>query len=57
MLRTILALAVLGWPGACSGLTLIGDGRPMAAIVLPNDARPIERVAAVDLQRCLRHLC
>ena len=56
MFRTALALAVLAWPGVCSGLTLIRDGRPMAAIVLPDKAKPVERAAAVDLQRCLRRM-
>ena len=56
MFRTALALAVLLWPGVCSGVTLIRDGRPMATIVLPNDPKPVERAAAIDLQRCLRRM-
>ena len=56
MFRTALALAVFGWPGVCPGLTLIEDGRPMAVIVLPDEASPVERAAAVDLQRCLRRM-
>ena len=56
MIRTALALAALAWPGVSSGVTLIHDGRPMAAIVLPDVAKPVERSAAVDLQRCLRRM-
>ena len=56
MFRTALALAVLACPGVCPGLTLIEDGRPMATNVLPDEARPVERAAAIDLQRCLRRV-
>ena len=56
MLRTVLAGTVLGLAGVCPGLTLVQDGRPMAAIVLPHDASPTERSGAADLQRCLRRM-